>query len=273
MPPIQNEDDLDEWTQGIGDDAARTIAIRAALSAVPHLMPYIEKNPRSRASAIALPCFRSNAINWLSCTWPLKQDEDLTTARGAASAPLKRAASDAALHAAGDTTDTVGNDDGSIWVRAGDARNVAMAAVWADSGMVKEAVWVAKDAAGRSEDATLTRVICDANAIKDGCSLTDLSSRALWAQGLPSAISKQWNDLKAYLLSLDENWEVWTEWYEDRLAGSRSGRTLIMELERSRCLVPSEVDWKKGPHRVNTILALCRRPSREPRAHLTATGR
>ena len=54
------------------------------------------------------------------------------------------------------------------------------------------------------------------------------------------------------LLALDEDWEVWTAWYEDRLYGAT--RPLIEELELARVLIPNE-DWDKGAKHVNGLIA------------------
>lgn len=36
---------------------------------------------------------------------------------------------------------------------------------------------------------------------------------------MPKRLTRDWNRLKTHLLSLDQDWGVWTEWYEDRLRG------------------------------------------------------
>jgi len=67
--------------------------------------------------------------------------------------------------------------------------------------------------------------------------------------------------LKDMLLGLDEDWHVWTDWYEDRLAGSAAGRRLIPELELDRILVP---DFDAPAAEVNATIAALERKYREP---------
>jgi hypothetical protein len=65
---------------------------------------------------------------------------------------------------------------------------------------------------------------------------------------MPPDIAAAWSRLKALLLArADEHWEVWTEWYEDRLAGRPADR----DLELARVLLPDEL-WKQGPKAVNS---------------------
>ncbi len=79
----------------------------------------------------------------------------------------------------------------------------------------------------------------------------------LWPDGSPTDVAILWGHMKQTSLALDQDWEVWTDWYEDRLngAGHPKSRPFIMELERDRILVPTESDWKEGPAHVNAILA------------------
>jgi len=63
------------------------------------------------------------------------------------------------------------------------------------------------------------------------------------------------------LLGLDEDWHVWTDWYEDRLAGSAVGRRLIPELELDRILVPN---FDAPAAEVNATIAALERKYREP---------
>jgi hypothetical protein len=69
--------------------------------------------------------------------------------------------------------------------------------------------------------------------------------------------AEPWAQLEALLLAVDEDWEVWTEWYEDPLAGRPSDQ----ELELARALLPNDL-WQQGPKAINSEI---RRLIREAR--------
>ena len=76
-----------------------------------------------------------------------------------------------------------------------------------------------------------------------------LHVRPLWPKGSPSQASRAWSDLKN-ALPADEDWWVWTRWYEDHLAG----RPPNQSLDFARVTIPEE-DWERGPKHVNGIIA------------------
>src|SRR3954454_12067058 len=72
------------------------------------------------------------------------------------------------------------------------------------------------------------------------------ASQRLWLTRIPTWTETAWNRLKGQLLNLDQNWEVWTEWYEDRLHGQPANESL----ELARAIIPDEI-WHRGPAAVN----------------------
>jgi hypothetical protein len=54
---------------------------------------------------------------------------------------------------------------------------------------------------------------------------------------------------KKALLASDENWEVWTDWYEARLRGGRANEAL----ELARVQITDEI-WQQGPKAVNAYI-------------------
>ena len=83
-----------------------------------------------------------------------------------------------------------------------------------------------------------------------------LLRRPLWEQEVPKLFLDSWRDLKETLISLDSNWSVWTEWYEDRLFGltNKRSRQFIADLEVDRICI-SDQDWANGPKHVNALIA------------------
>lgn len=49
------------------------------------------------------------------------------------------------------------------------------------------------------------------------------------------------------------NWNVWIDWYNDRLNGADRSRPIIEKLEIARVLIPDE-DWAQGPAHLNLLI-------------------
>ncbi|MBT5812221.1 MAG: hypothetical protein HOI19_17745 [Rhodospirillaceae bacterium] len=99
-------------------------------------------------------------------------------------------------------------------------------------------------------------IMVDAGAIEKGMSANTLMRYPLWNGSAPKWADENWTMLKSDLLALDEDWRVWTDWFDDRLRGADhpGSRPLIEALERERVLIPDE-DWEKGPKHVNAMIA------------------
>ncbi len=131
----------------------------------------------------------------------------------------------------------------------------AVAAPWfADTWPNQGASDIAFSALSAARSAAWATVAEDATVVETSGSADALMRSPLWTGGVPDNIREDWNWLKVSLLALDEDWWVWTDWYEDRLYGSEHGRPLIEELERGRVLIP-DADWDKGPKHVNALIA------------------
>ena len=61
-------------------------------------------------------------------------------------------------------------------------------------------------------------------------SLHELSMSPLWPGGTPNTVLRNWGEMKAHLLVAGEDWQVWTDWYDDRLRGAAAWREV--ELDR-----------------------------------------
>ena len=124
------------------------------------------------------------------------------------------------------------------------------AASAADSASATFAAFAAATAAA------WVRLSKDATAIDGGISPHNLMGQPVWPEGTPLGVAELWSDLKRILLSLDQDWQVWTNWYDDRLRGAAhpDARPLIAELELKRILIPDAV-WDEGPSVVNSRIA------------------
>jgi len=68
----------------------------------------------------------------------------------------------------------------------------------------------------------------DRQFLEPGGTAQELALRPLWRNGMPETLETQWLRLREYLEGLNQDWEVWTKWYEERLSGNIA---LIAEIE------------------------------------------
>jgi hypothetical protein len=224
------------------------LAARAALRVFPIMQ--MDKY-EGYARVLVLPVFRAAAISWATAKYP-KNDSEIARARAeAAGAPysayaiLAGSSAFAALAAA-----DVGAD------AAADAATAAEAAVRAASGVD----------ASITDIATFWSVVSDdAMRVEEGVAASDIAGSPLWQRQrvhYPNQIGWQprvevvneqpfplralWQDLKAALIAAGHYWQVWTRWYDDRLAG----RVKDEECELAYVRIDDAL-WKQGPAIVN----------------------
>jgi hypothetical protein len=94
----------------------------------------------------------------------------------------------------------------------------------------------------------------DASAIDSGRSFSFIATRSIWPLGVPHWANEAWQKFSQKMVEpdlLDSNthWKVWTNWYQQRVAGSRVDE----ELESKKAVTPEPV-WYKGAKELNTAL-------------------
>ncbi|TPV97888.1 MAG: hypothetical protein USCAAHI_02689 [Beijerinckiaceae bacterium] len=62
-------------------------------------------------------------------------------------------------------------------------------------------------------------VSMDATRVEEGVTASDIASSRLWPQGQPYQLRALWREMKATLVFAEQDWQVWTLWYDDRLDG------------------------------------------------------
>lgn len=80
-----------------------------------------------------------------------------------------------------------------------------------------------------------------------------LANQQLWPMPIPLVpdwVDEGWKALKVDLLSANENWEVWTSWYEDRMFGN----TTDTALEVARAAEVPDSAWRAGPKSANAFI-------------------
>ena len=238
------------------------LAARAALRALPLSAPLLEKDTNKWAAALILPQFRALAPPRFAGTWPNRGGEVVSAASADSATSAAAVSADSAAFFA-DFADSAALSAAYAAFSAASADS-ADSAVSADSATYSAARSAASAADSESTSLRTTTarhywraVLGDAGVIEQGPLAETVMRRPLWANGTPSDVAVLWLNMKNDLLHLDQNWQVWTDWYEDilRSADDPNSRPLIPDLEYDRVVVPTEEDWEEGPAHVNAILA------------------
>ncbi len=233
--------DIQTWLKNQSTDVAVAIAARSALRKLPLIMVYQRDRPaRSFFRTRALPVFRAGAVAWVAGNLPIcrsdllqaasaaaDQVRDAYYAAGATADAAFAAAYQAALYAA-DRSSTANSkiDERITWQAYADGYHDADRATFVDIAAI-EAVRAQPD---RNRQA-----------------LRMMAQEPLWPAGASKPVLLNWDRLKGALAETGDHWEVWTSWYEERLASSPAD----LELEFARASIP-DVYWRHGPGAVNT---------------------
>jgi hypothetical protein len=108
-------------------------------------------------------------------------------------------------------------------------------------------------------EVTLNALRTDAGLLGQGFSPVTLAMSQLWPEHIPDWVGENWAELKSALLAAAEDWEVWTEWYEQRLAGQPT--TQFHEM--ARVTIPGET-WDRGPKIANAQIKSITNESKQP---------
>jgi hypothetical protein len=222
------------WLAPRSNDIAVVLAARAALRVLPtvELKFGANRGRISRHNAV-LRVFRAVASAWATAAYPgyrNKLSEAAQSAlRGLADlqAPLpERAVVYAAAAAASEATDSDPRDYASTTIRY--ALDTAI-------GKGREAFEV-----------TLAAIGADTDLLGQRFDPVTLAHSQLWAKRVPDWAKDAWAHLKEALLAVDEDWVVWTDWYEQRLLG----REAHQDIEVARVTIPNGI-WNQGPKVAN----------------------
>lgn len=86
----------------------------------------------------------------------------------------------------------------------------------------------------------------DATLVEEGKASAEVASSRLWRCTRPEPLNILWQEMNTSLLAEKQDWDVWIDWYEDRL----SGRPTDREREFAYVAIRNEL-WNKGPALVN----------------------
>ena len=231
MVEFNTRQDIEDWLKTQPRSVVSIIAVRAALRALPAFaslnVPSVSF--RNKASTLILPSLYGMAEAMTSCGWSHQIEDVLGRAR---------------------LVDSIGVDNRSIqaitlahYASSANARDVTHDHNVAFSRTISITFAAIKLSQEMIGDA-LAVVTADVNYIKSIKSnqsretwSTLLSVRPLWQDiNMPNELKQDWKQLKIALHNLNEDWEVWTSWYENILAGGERNE----DLEIARISFPPE---------------------------------
>ncbi|MBD8894011.1 KAP family P-loop NTPase fold protein [Roseibium litorale] len=122
------------------------------------------------------------------------------------------------------------------------AANATYAAAYAANSATYAAAYAANSA---TYAASLQN---DRSFIQSGATADALVKTPIWsADNVSAEVARLWKSSASNLLSRNEDWDVWTDWYEDRLAGNPPEDEALAV---ARVTLPEPM-WKAGPKLVN----------------------
>lgn len=244
MVEISDREELERWLRDKPREWSAVIAARAALRVAPMLATALGSlggGASKMTREIVLPSFRGMAASWVAGTWPVHGVEVRAAARAAANAVV-RVRRGAGAAAAADAADAA-----AYAVATTDAADVAANAAAA----VVAGAYAASVSAGFADIwAVVSRDASELDArIPVKRDASELARQSLWFGEPPRRVMGNWIKLKKVLLDRDNDWEVWTDWYDARLRGDAANE----DLELARVMIDDEI-WAQGPKVVNAYI-------------------
>jgi hypothetical protein len=236
---FSNREDVERWLWRKPREVAIVIAARAALRAVPALASILgrSRDAREVGEAIILPVFRALTVTWAKARYPMYGAQLGINARAAVNA-TKAIKADYSSFAVGNAV--------AAAQYAAEAATRAPSSAHAAARAAAYSAAAGAAAADDSKDGVDDGTANDADLAEKGVDLATLVEQELWHLRMPNWALESWIQLKQALRHMDENWEVWTDWYDARIVGQPANEAV----EIARAMIPDEI-WKQGAKVVN----------------------
>jgi hypothetical protein len=233
---FSNADERLRWLKAQTEDVVAVLAARAALRVAPAIpLQLVRSNSRTGGRKLVLRVFRAVAAAWATAAYPSHRD-------------ILRGSARAAVFG-------LGNVKAAPPIRAA-AYALAVAASRAQvASRASTAIGYALDAAGskgsEAFEVTLKAIAADAQLLDERFSPVTIATSQLWPGRIPDWVRDNLEELRKALLGANEDWEVWTGWYDERLVGALANQNH----EIARELLPNDI-WEQGPKVVNAQIKL-----------------
>ena len=241
------------WVNSVSHQVGSVFAARSTLRTVPLLSELIGHSELSDPPIldIIFPLW-AMAVAHSSGTWPnaelplvLVAEMAKKTSRHFYGYSLGNEIVDLAARAASSAGDAVSAIIDSNEIHSGSVAMTAMRVAYAFSDDIK----------------IHSQHLWDAQFVEKGSSVKDLAIQPLWngdsmENHFPLQLKQKWQILKQHLIALNQDWDVWIDWYEARL----DGKPLIEEIEigdpengqYGRVTLP--VDYYNDPAKANAAI-------------------
>ena len=243
---------MEAWLLKQPREVSAAFAARAAL----RVLPAVHVAERDGyLGDLYLPLFRAAGVAWIIARYSARENELGTAARDAA--VIAEAVSISTAVGFVSRTDAASR----ATVRS-DAFAAAVASGVGDPGAPRNALKFGARAIGYSDAIALGAgagayisgaeagfwfaVSADTVLIEQRKVASDIAGSPLWPNGLPAEVQSLWEEMKTALLAGNRDWDVWTDWYDNRLAG----RVRDDERELAYVHIDNHL-WDTGPAAVS----------------------
>ena len=244
MVDLKIQEEVEEWLSGKADEFSISLAMRSAFRALPLVRLAFSslpiESPSDWAPRVFRDVFRALAYSRAVLIYP----ENVFRF-----SDMKNAAQSA-------------EDAGKPIAR--DARTIVFAIAYASFAAARNNVPHTASIAISSVfnfDPALKTEDFEAAVLEDIRSVTSNEQRGLqgyyqldsiWYDKQPPFIDDLWQEVRSWMEKRNEDWDVWTRWYDAVLAGNITPGGV--ELDIFRVTLNSEEDWAKSPAHVNALI-------------------
>jgi hypothetical protein len=227
------------------DGATAAVAVRSAL----RIIPLFSRELNEHSLPLFFQTFRALSAAWTLALYPNRRDEIGKSVFEAGQGVAEEHRRYTLLNSSSTVVGSAASAAAYAVEAALALANSDEAAIAASSEAAIAVSYVACSVADPSFPADARSAVqIDINAIEKGRTPAILLSSPLWLQGTPVwAMDALTARLKPILEGDNQDWKVWTNWYEDRLAS----RPLAESLEIAKVRIDKET-WKNGPRAVNS---------------------
>ena len=246
---IANRETLESWLISRNGQVAVAIAARAALRTLPLSMRRPSGSEERQLAIWISALFRASASAWCRAKYPSRADELVGNASAAAAAVVAHAAVAAACRAAANAAAASTDADTRVAAVLAVARSTDAVYNTVEYGLrnaaLTPAAAAAADASPKQAASEVWQTISTDAEIILASEVSVAIDSPVWPNEVPGWASAEWATLQA-ILPPREDWDVWIDWYEDRLRGGSRGEAYELVFAS----VPADV-WAEGPAAAN----------------------